>query len=232
MEGWIKLHRQFVNWEWFNDSKTVHVFIYLLSMACHKEKKFRGEVIKPGQLMTGRKRIAADTNLSEQNVRTCLEHLKSTNEVTIKSTKKYSVITIVNWELYQQTNQVSNQQVTNNQPTTNQQVTTYKNVNNEKNERSNTLTPFQNNKIMFEAIREKNEMYLDLVSRLSDKYPNPNDFIMKQVESFYIYWTEPNKKGTKERWEDQKTFDVPRRLYTWFSRAKPQKQVYGGRREL
>ena len=57
--------------------------------------------IKRGQLVTGRKALAAQTGLSERQIRTALDHLKSTNELTIKSTNKFSLITIVNYGKFQ-----------------------------------------------------------------------------------------------------------------------------------
>ena len=40
-----------------------------------------------------------------------------------------------------------------------------------------------------------------------------------ELSKFIMYWTEPNKSGTKVRWEMQKTFEIRRRLFTWFNRA-------------
>ena len=42
----------------------------------------------------------------------------------------------------------------------------------------------------------------------------------REVKKFISYWTEPNKSGTKQRWELEKTFDVKRRLVTWFGNAQ------------
>lgn len=117
--GFVKLHRKILQWGWFHDHNTLVVFIYLLLMANFEEHEYRGTKLKPGQLVSGRKRIAEDLGMSEQSVRTALTHLKSTNEITIKTTKLFSIITIVNYEQYQEINQVTNQQSTNNQPTTN-----------------------------------------------------------------------------------------------------------------
>ena len=38
-------------------------------------------------------------------------------------------------------------------------------------------------------------------------------------QKFYLYWTEKNKSGTKQRWELEKTFDVRRRFQTWKRRS-------------
>lgn len=134
MNGFIKLHRSMLEWEWYTDPITMRVFIHLLLNASFKESRFMGMEVHPGQVITGRKALAEQLNISEQNVRTALNRLKSTNEITIKSTKHFSVVTIEKWAFYQavdnfanqQINQQTNQQLTNSQPTTNQQVTTSK----------------------------------------------------------------------------------------------------------
>lgn len=120
MDGWVKLYRKIIEWEWFKTPNMVHLFLYLLCKANHSEGKWQGEMIKKGQLITSRKTIRKETGISEQSIRTCINKLKSTNEITIKSTNKYSIITINNYESYQNINESTNQQ--SNQPT-NQQLT-------------------------------------------------------------------------------------------------------------
>lgn len=120
MSGWIKLQRKMIDWEWFTDVNTCHLFTYLLLAATHTTVKWRGILLEPGQLITGRTLLATKTGLSEQQVRTSLDKLKSTNEITSESTNNFTVITITNWNLYQDINQPSNQpitsQITNEQP--------------------------------------------------------------------------------------------------------------------
>jgi len=134
MSGWIKLHRQFIKWEWFTDVNTCHLFQYLLLEANHKETKWRGRIIMPGQLLTGRKKLSENTGLSERNIRTSLDKLKSTSEVTSKTFSKYSIITITNWDKYQQIDQQPTSIASSNRPATDQQPTTSNNVKNIKNE--------------------------------------------------------------------------------------------------
>ena len=142
MAGWIKLHRSLLDWEWYDDANTCRLFIHLLLRANHKPKNWRGIAINTGQLLTGRKVLAEQTGLSEQQVRTSLDKLKSTNEITIKSTSHNSLITLVCWESYQQNNQDDNQAVTKQQPTDNQAVTTNKNVKNDNNEKNDKKKPW------------------------------------------------------------------------------------------
>jgi biotin operon repressor len=101
--------------------------------ANHKPKKWKGIQIEAGQFITSRDKLSAELPLSVQQVRTALDKLKSTGEITIKTTTKYSMISITNWSKYQESNQPINKQVTIKQPTSNQQVTTNNNDNNEDN---------------------------------------------------------------------------------------------------
>ena len=124
--GYVKLFRKMVDWEWYGDPNTKAVFLHLLLTANYKRTRFRGVTLKPGQTIIGRKALAETLGMSEQNVRTSLNHLKSTNEITIKVTNRFSVVTIVNWESYQfedgeLTNELTNN-LTINQPATNHTI--------------------------------------------------------------------------------------------------------------
>lgn len=99
--GYIKLYRKLTEWGWYKDVNTKAVFLHLLLTANYKETEYMGMTIYPGQTVIGRKALAKTLGLSERNIRTSLNRLKSTNEVTIKTTNKFSVVTIVNWESYQ-----------------------------------------------------------------------------------------------------------------------------------
>lgn len=142
--GFIKLQRKILDWEWYNDIPAKTLFIHLLLKANFKDKKWKGYDIKRGQVLTGRKILSDETGLSEQQTKTALRKLQATNEITIKATNRFSIITLVNYSLYQDkktdSNQLNNQpeeqQATNNQPandpTSNQQATTTKNDKKEK----------------------------------------------------------------------------------------------------
>ena len=136
MSGWIKIHRQIIEWEWFTDTNTFRVFLQLLLKANHKEKKYRGMVLKVGTIITSRDILALETRLSVQQVRTALDKLKSTNEITIKTSSQGTIIEVVNYSKYQ----LATNEVTNKQPINNQQVTTNKN---DKNNKENIYRGFQ-----------------------------------------------------------------------------------------
>jgi hypothetical protein len=134
-DSFITLHRRITQWEWYTDTNTKSLFIHLVLMAQHKDVKWRGIDLKRGQLLTGRMLLSRQTGLSEQEIRTSLNKLKSTSEITIKSTNKNSIITLNNYNTYQDRKEAkkpSNQPT--NEPTSNQQSTTCNNVNNDNKE--------------------------------------------------------------------------------------------------
>lgn len=127
---YIKLFRKILKWGWYGDTNTFRVFMHILLKANYKPKEYKGVMINSGECVFGRKAWAKELGLSEQQIRTAISHLQSTNEITITSTNKFSVIHVVKWELWQINDGLSTNESTNdafqNQPTTNQQLTTSK----------------------------------------------------------------------------------------------------------
>ena len=117
--GWIKLHRKLTEWEWYNDLPCFRLFTHLLLTANYKPSRFRGHEIDVGSKVCGLSALAEQTGLSVMQIRTAIKKLESTGEITIKKTNKFSIISICNWDSYQE----DNKQVTNNQQTSNKQVT-------------------------------------------------------------------------------------------------------------
>ncbi len=134
MQGWIKIHRKFLDWQWFNKSEAVHLFVYMLLKANHKDSQWQGIEVKRGEFISSLGKISSDTNISSQSIRTLLKKLENTNEIIVKSTNKYTHITICKYDCYQLDLEDTNKQLTNNQQTTNNQLTTNKNDKKEKNE--------------------------------------------------------------------------------------------------
>lgn len=136
METYIKLYRKFTEWEWFTDGNMVKVWIYLLTHAQYKNSSYQGHKLKRGQVIVGRKMLAERLKLTENQVRTCLNKLKKTQEITIKSTNRYSIITIVKYDFYQgcddENHQQEHNQITNKSPT-NHHIKRNKEIKKEKN---------------------------------------------------------------------------------------------------
>ena len=146
-EGWIKLHRCLLrNPIVMKDADYLALWTYILLNATHKEypKLFKGKkiMLQPGQLITGRKVLAAALKISESKVRRILNEFESDQQIDRQRSNKNTLITVLNWDLYQSDDQQVNQQATNKRPTSDQQVTTlqeYKEDKNVKKENNNML---------------------------------------------------------------------------------------------
>jgi hypothetical protein len=138
-QGFIKLYRSFINWEWYDDANTKALFLHCLLKANHESTKWRGQIIERGSFISSYGIIARELRLTVQKVRTSFLKLISTGEITYKSTNQYSTITINNYELYQENNKQNNNQSTINQQSNNNQITTNKNEKNEKNDKKNFI---------------------------------------------------------------------------------------------
>ena len=132
-DGWVKLHRSTLeNPVVCKDSEHLAVWVYLLLKATHKEKEmlFSGEKItlKPGQLITGRKKISEWSKVNESKVQRILKLFENEHQIEQQTANKNRLITVVNWDKYQSGEQQSEQQVNNNRTTNEQQLNTNKNV--------------------------------------------------------------------------------------------------------
>ena len=94
------MNRKILNWRWFTDCKTLQIFIYLLLKANWKEGEVEGVTVPRGSLITSVSRIADETKLSAREVRTALKHLTDTGEIKTVSTKKFSFVEVVNYNVY------------------------------------------------------------------------------------------------------------------------------------
>ena len=99
--GFIFLHRKMLEWEWYDSPTTKIVFLHLLLMANFKPNQWHGKNIPRGAIVTSTSAIAESNGLSVQQVRTSLDRLKATGEITVESTNKYSIITVTNYDNYQ-----------------------------------------------------------------------------------------------------------------------------------
>ncbi|WP_101773930.1 hypothetical protein [Peptostreptococcus faecalis] len=134
--GWIKIHRKILEnalWKDCTPEQKV-IIITLLLMANHEKKKwiFSGKEYEceAGQFVTSLSSIQKNTGkeISTMQIRRCLEKLEKYNFLTSKATNKNRLITITNWEVYQNetdeptSKPTSNRQATDKQPTPNKNV--------------------------------------------------------------------------------------------------------------
>jgi hypothetical protein len=206
MQGWIQLHRSFLEWEWYECPNTSRLFIHCLLKANHKDKKWRGTIIKRGSFLTSRESLSTETGLSQQNIRTCISKLKSTGELTSKSTSKSTMITICKYDTYQNlcddTNQQLTSELTNDKPATNQRLTTTNNDNNIKNE-------------------EKRERKREHFEEVTKKYFREIIKDMSEFANFVEYWGATNEMTDQMRWQEDPYFisNLSGKIRRWMDNA-------------
>ena len=99
-----------INWEWYKDSNVKSVFLHLLLLANHDDCQWEGQAIKRGQLVTSYSHLSRDLGLSVHQVRLALRKLKTSSQVSTKTTNKYTLITIEKYSFFQDMSSLSGKQ--------------------------------------------------------------------------------------------------------------------------
>ena len=79
----------------------VAFWVHLLVNANYEDKKWRGMEIKRGEFVTSLSALASETGISVSQVRTCLNRMRDSKQITTVSTNKMTKITICNYDAYQ-----------------------------------------------------------------------------------------------------------------------------------
>lgn len=220
--GWIKLHRKILDWEWYDDTNVVRLFVHFLLLANNTDKKWRGIEIKKGQLVTSVAALSEQLGLSTKQIRIAIDKLKGTNEIAIKTTNKFSLVTICKYESYQLSEECKGQtkgqakgQTEGNQTANKgQQLKNNKNIRSkeenkkEKKVKEKVVAPIVATP-KAESIESRKEKFYQSLVPYVEKYGR------EMVRDFFDYWTELTPSGRKMRVEQQRVFEIPKRLATW-----------------
>ncbi len=95
------------NWEWYENTNVFRLFYHCLLHTNLEDKRYCGKEIKAGQFVSSITRISAETGLTESQVRTALKKLKDTGYISTKSTNKYTIYTINEYQKYIDCGQVA-----------------------------------------------------------------------------------------------------------------------------
>jgi hypothetical protein len=145
--GFVKLWRKYRDSGLLKNHKLWAFFSYCNLKATYTPhtELINGSVVHLdiGECVIGRKTVASDLGMSEQNVRTCIKNLEDLKKITSRTTNKFTVIKMLDWALEQGENdtivnnqpsnqpaeqltpthsQISNQHLTSSQPILNQQI--------------------------------------------------------------------------------------------------------------
>ena len=190
MGGWIKLHRCLLNNPVvMRDSDYMSVWVWLLLRASRQDypKLFGNKkiILKPGQLVTGRIEISETLHINQSKVYRILKWFESEHQLEMEVNNKGSLITIVNWELYQGGDDDSEQQMNNKRTSNEQQMNTiqeYKNNKNNNNANSGVRVQLE------ESFEDLYQRYRSLTNSSNGK---------GDAKKIYIDYCTKGYKGTK-----------------------------------
>lgn len=100
-QGWLKIHRKMLGWEWYDDIKTKVLFIHLLLVCNFKQTKWRGVELEEGETIKSIETLSQETTLSVRSIRTSINKLKTTGELTERWHGKYRILKLKNYKQYQ-----------------------------------------------------------------------------------------------------------------------------------
>ncbi len=130
-DGWIKIYRQLWENPRSRDPEWVALWAYMLSLATHApmDAIFEGKriTLQPGQFITGRLSIAEKTGIDRNKIERLINLFKIEQQIEQRTSNQNRLITVKNWELYQQNEQQIEQLVSNERATSEQPVSTNKN---------------------------------------------------------------------------------------------------------
>jgi len=190
MEGWIKLHRKLQdNGLWTCEPFTRgQAWVDLLLLASHTNSFFYVRGIKinleRGQLAWGEVKLSERWKWSRSKLRKFLNDLEKEQQIEQQKDNVIQIVTIVNYDEYQQKEQQNVQQKDNRKTTEGQQKDIYKNVKKYKNVKNDKKIAEDYDLIFIEWFSykdERKEYYVDsgmkkLISQIFNKYKTAKEF--------------------------------------------------------
>lgn len=193
--GFVKLSKQVLEWQWYNDPNVARLYFHILLKANFKENNWRGIEIKIGEFVTSLDKLHIELNISIQTIRTALKKLERTGYIERRPTNQFTLIKLLDSDVFTKEFFISNKQVNNpktiKKHSSNNQVTT---TNKEKKE--------------LETL-ERKEIFKKQIFQFQNQFSN------KKLESFFNYWSEECEQTGRLKFEDEKFWNLETRISNW-----------------
>ena len=99
--SWIKLPRMFMNWQWYQNTNMVHLYLYLLLNANIENKLYFGISIQRGECLVSLSTLSRDTGITRDSLKRYLKKLKDTKEISYKKLSKGRIIVLLDFDKFQ-----------------------------------------------------------------------------------------------------------------------------------
>ncbi len=173
MNGWIKLDRSLLEKQIFKHEKLLKVWVWCLLKARHDQGEatigLQKIQLSPGQFYTGRYNMAEELGMKPSTAWKLLKILEKNRSLNIKSNNKFSVVTLVNWELYQSAPDNSDSKSDTKITTKEQQNNTNKKDKKDKKDKKYIIRDFSSNPILQERILDFQEMRTKIKKPMTDR---------------------------------------------------------------
>lgn len=98
---YLKLYRKLEGWEWYSNPNTKVVFMHCLIKANWRAGSWHGINYKKGQFIASYESIAKSNGLTIRQVRTAIDNLIKSGDVTRLKIGRNLLFTVNNWDKYQ-----------------------------------------------------------------------------------------------------------------------------------
>lgn len=238
MEGWIKIHRSIEEWEWESNPLMYYFWVRLLVRVNHEDKEWQGEIIPRGSMVTSLSKMSSEFHLSVKQIRVFLERLTKGKQLVVKTTNKWTKITICKYDDYQVVGQAEGQtkgkQMGIKRATTKEEKKEeYININlNNAPACTREEKPLEDWRFISSVRRTllgndkdriaqyKKEVFSKEVFALADKV----GMSPQQQEAFINWFTEHSPGNENIRAEFDVAFDMESRMRSWVERDRPRYQ--------
>lgn len=207
--GYVRVYRSLLDWEWYDDDACVRVMLHLLLTVNWETKRWHGQDVLPGQLITSMDSLAKELGMTRSSVRRVFDKLKSTGEVTTETNNHWTTVTVANWGEYQEQQPTNgrpkSQPATNQRPTADRPPATTEEVKHLRSKEGNVARAVVN--MNFDDFR---------LACLS-VHRSERILTDEQSKAFFDYWTEGHP-DSKPRYARKDVFDIAKRMRTWAGR--------------
>ena len=207
MKGWIKLHRKTLNSSIFDNPHLLKMWMWCLLKASHKGYKqlvgLEEVELKEGQFITGRNKGSLELNVNPSTFYKHLKVLEDLGMLELESNNKMTVVSVVNWRLYQGSEDEKEQPNNNKVTTKNGQKDSRVGFNNEmyNNEIAGSNVDNQGN-IVNRNIKKEQQSNNKVTTKEQQSNTNKNVKKVKnekniEFENFFeeVWSLYPNKRG-------------------------------------
>lgn len=213
-QGFICLYRSVKeHWIWKGSrvKSKMEAWIDLLLRASHEDQKEAVGLdlilIKKGQILTSQLQLSIDWKWDRSSVRGFLKMIQGDGMISIKTTTKFTILTICNYEGYQ-AKRPTKQQQDNNKTTTTQHIQPL--------EPLEQLESSASHRAPKSFKNWTDEEFRSEMGKFKDQYER------ETLNAFYKYWSEKDPKG-KMLFQFKQTWETGKRLATWYTREKRNK---------